>query len=150
MLSLCALVAPTVELGIHLCYGDSGGKHIREPSDLSTAVRLTAELQRQSAHPIAFVHMPVPLGRSDDAYFAPLSSADFTGSMRLVLGLVHDADGLEGCRGRIAAARRHVSDFDIATECGFGRRDPSTIGALLSLHRDLCAPHLPDEARPIL
>jgi hypothetical protein len=32
-----------------------------------------------------------------------------------------------------------VPDFGIATECGFGRRDPATIPALLRLHAEVAA-----------
>ena len=34
----------------------------------------------------------------------------------------------------LATARKHVTDFSIATECGFGRRDPKTIPELLRIH----------------
>ncbi|MGA9951126.1 MAG: hypothetical protein WBQ24_22985, partial [Xanthobacteraceae bacterium] len=52
----------------------------------------------------------------------------------LYLGLIHDADGLPGTLARIAAAHRHVADFGVATECGFGRRDPSSLQTLLDIH----------------
>jgi hypothetical protein len=32
------------------------------------------------------------------------------------------------------AALNHVQAFSVATECGFGRRDPATIPDLLRLH----------------
>jgi len=38
----------------------------------------------------------------------------------------------------MATADRYVQKYDIATECGFGRRDPATIPDLLKIHRDLC------------
>ena len=61
-----------------------------------------------------------------------LSSAWFA------LGLVHYTDGVEGGRRRIAAAERHLSDFGIATECGFGRR-PShqDVRRLIQLHAEI-------------
>jgi hypothetical protein len=37
---------------------------------------------------------------------------------------------------RLATAERHVERFSIATECGFGRRDPATIPGLLRIHAD--------------
>jgi hypothetical protein len=48
-------------------------------------------------------------------------------------------DGLDGARRRLAAAREVVTDFGVATECGFGRRPPETVLALLDLHRDVAA-----------
>ena len=35
---------------------------------------------------------------------------------------------------QIETAKKHMSDFGVATECGFGRRDPSTLPELLELH----------------
>ena len=52
----------------------------------------------------------------------------------LYLGLIHMSDGVEGTRRRIDAAMRHVQRFGVGTECGFGRRPPDTIPALMELH----------------
>jgi hypothetical protein len=52
----------------------------------------------------------------------------------LCLGLVHYTDGVEGTKRRLEVAKRLVSRFSIATECGFGRRDPGTIPELLRIH----------------
>lgn len=35
-------------------------------------------------------------------------------------------------------ADKFVADYDIATECGFGRRDPATTPELLQIHAELC------------
>jgi hypothetical protein len=82
--------------------------------------------------------MPVPRNRTDEAYFAPLERLDLPTSTRLVLGLVHHTDGVEGSRKRIMVAERYAKDFDVATECGFGRRDPAGIPDLLRIHSELC------------
>jgi hypothetical protein len=37
----------------------------------------------------------------------------------------------------MAAAVRHAADFSVATECGFGRRDPNTIPELLRIHAEI-------------
>ena len=55
---------------------------------------------------------------------------------QLCLGLVHHTDGVAGTRQRVAAAEKVVKDFSIATECGFGRRDPGTIPELLRIHAE--------------
>jgi hypothetical protein len=52
----------------------------------------------------------------------------------LILGLVHHTGGIDGTRRRLQTARRHAVDFGIATECGFGRRNPGTIPELLGIH----------------
>jgi hypothetical protein len=80
------------------------------------------------------MHMPVPAERDDDAFYAPLSALKLRPETELYLGLVHDTDGTEGTLRRIAAARRHVNDFGVATECGFGRRPAESVPALIDLH----------------
>lgn len=84
------------------------------------------------------MHMPVPRNRADDTYFLPLQQLALRLETKLCLGLVHYTDGVEGTRRRLATAKRHVPDIAssiaIATECGFGRRDPATIPELLRIH----------------
>ncbi len=130
-------VPPDVELGYHFCYGSFGGKHFVEPKDTGAMVQLANALSRSVERPIAWFHMPVPAERSDDAYFAPLDDLHLQPNCRLYLGLIHDTDGMAGTLSRISAAARHVSDFGIATECGFGRRDPATLQPLIDLHAAL-------------
>jgi len=136
---LCGAVNDNVELGIHLCYGDPGHQHIVQPGDLGTSVAFANAISAASPRTINFMHMPVPAGRSDDAYFEPLKELSMPADTRLIIGLVHHTDGTEGTRARMAAADRFVSEYDVATECGFGRRDPSTIEDLLKIHRDVCS-----------
>jgi hypothetical protein len=81
--------------------------------------------------------MPVPADRNDDAYFKPLQELRLGRDTKLFLGLVHDTDGVMGTRKRIAVAEKFVSDFGIATECGFGRRPPETIPNLLRVHSEV-------------
>jgi hypothetical protein len=135
---LCRKVNPKAELGIHLCYGDPGHKHIVEPKDLTISVAFANGICRASPRSVDFVHMPVPRGRADESFFAPLATLALPASTRLVLGLIHYTDGVEGARKRIAVAERYVRHFDIATECGFGRRDPVTIPDLLRIHKAFC------------
>lgn len=124
-----------VELGIHLCYGDPGHKHVREPTDTGRMVDVYHRLAIAVQRPITWLHMPVPRGRDDDPYFSPLRNLRLKSGTKLYLGLVHLTDGIEGAKRRVAAAERVVSDFGIATECGFGRRPPDTVPELLRLHR---------------
>src|SRR6266513_1497319 len=87
--------------------------------------------------PLAYIHMPVPADRSDEAYFAPLLELKLRRQTKLFLGLVHDSDGAEGTRARIAVAAKFASDFGIAAECGFGRRPPETLPNLLRVHSEV-------------
>ncbi len=134
--ALRAAIPPAVEMGFHLCYGDAGGKHFKEPADTSLLVKIANAISQDSPRPIQWIHMPVPKERDDSAYFAPLKSLKLRPETRLFLGLVHPGDGIEGTRRRMAMAERFVEDFGIATECGFGRRPPETVAELLRIHAE--------------
>ena len=126
-----------VELLYHLCYGDSGHKHVVEPTDMTDMVEFANRVSRQIKRPIALIHMPVPRNRADDAYFAPLRQLKLRPETELCLGLVHYTDGVDGTKRRLATATRYAPRFSIATECGFGRRDPTTIPELLRIHAEI-------------
>ena len=126
-----------VELGYHLCYGDPNHKHVIEPTDLRLCVEMSNELAERVARRIDWIHMPVPKDRADDAYFAPLRNLKTAPETEIFIGLVHMTDGVEGARKRIATAEKHLKEFGIATECGFGRRPPETVKPLLALHKAL-------------
>ena len=131
-------IPESVELGYHLCYGDPGHKHIKEPADTASAVVFANGLTAQIPRRVDWIHLPVPRERNDDAYFAPLADLALASETELVLGLVHHTDGIEGTRARIATAEQVVNEFSVATECGFGRRDADTIPELLKIHRAVC------------
>lgn len=120
-------------LGLHLCYGDLGHVHMLEPRDLARSVEMSNLGCAKAGRRVDFVHMAVPRDRTDDAYFAPLAALDI-GDAAPYLGLVHHTDGESGTRARIAAAKKVLGEFGIATECGFGRRPPEQIPALLEIH----------------
>lgn len=126
-----------VRLGVHLCYGDPDGRHLIEPADTSVMVDIANDLFARVQRRIDYVHMPVPIERTDDAYFAPLDDLLLPAETQLYLGLVHPRDGIEGALRRIAAASSYVEGFGVATECGLGRRKPDDIPALLDLHREV-------------
>ena len=137
LLHLVSLVPASVELGIHLCYGDEGHKHFKEPKDTTLLVRLANALTGGS-RALSWIHMPVPRDRTDTAFFQPLRQLTIPAECQLFLGLVHATDGLEGTRQRLETAKQFApSGFGISTECGFGRRDPATVPTLLKLHLDV-------------
>ncbi len=127
-------VPAAVDLLYHLCYGDSNHRHVVEPTDMADMVEFANRLARNVKRPIQLIHMPVPRNRADDAYFEPLQRLALRPETELCMGLVHHTDGVEGTMHRLATAKRYVNDFAVATECGFGRRDPGTIAELLRIH----------------
>ena len=129
-------VPEDVELGLHLCYGDLDGRHFVEPQDAARMVELANTLAGAIRHKLAYVHMPVPIARTDDAFFAPLRALALASGTEIYLGLVH-GDGAPGVRQRIAAAQKHLDDFGIATECGMARsRTPDVVTNLLAIHAE--------------
>jgi hypothetical protein len=130
-----------VEGGIHLCYGDAGeDKHYVNPRDMGVMVAFHNAIAAQASHPIAWLHMPVPKEREDEAYFAPLAGLHLRPETELMLGLVHRLDGVEGARRKVAAARKFVPAFGVGTECGMGRYfSPETIPEIFALHRRVAA-----------
>jgi len=122
---LAAAVAAGVELGFHLCYGDLDGKHFVDPIDATKMVELANLITRSVSRSVTWLHMPVPIGRSDDAFYAPLKDLRLSPQTELYLGLVHASDGVEGATRRIEAAKKYAPPFGIASECGISRgRDP--------------------------
>ena len=129
-------VSEDVQVGFHLCYGDFQHKHFMNPRDLRVATEVANRLTRASSRAIDWIHVPVPIDRDDAAYFAPLDDLAISSQTDLYLGLIHFDDGVEGAIRRATAARAVMNGFGIGTECGFGRRDPTTIPELLQLHAE--------------
>ncbi len=129
-------VPASAMLGYHLCYGDLGHRHLVEPDSLSLAVEIANLAVAHSGRHVDWVHMPVPVNRSDDAYFAPLRDLAI-GDTKLFLGLIHRHDGVEGALARARVAKQYFVQFGVATECGLGRRDPETLIELLRIHREV-------------
>jgi hypothetical protein len=123
---LGAAVPQDVELGFHLCYGDYDAKHFVEPTDATKMVELANLIVRSVPRPTTWMHMPVPIERTDAAFYAPLQNLQLGPETELYLGLVHAQDGVDGTLRRITAARTSVQGFGIASECGISRgRDPN-------------------------
>ena len=128
-----------VEVGYHLCYGDVEEQHFAEPTDAGRLAEVLGGLFTRPARSITWVHLPVPIDRDDDAYFAPLASVDWPAETERYLGLIHHEDGVDGALRRAATAARFVPSFGIATECGFGRGPSERTAPLLDLHAEVAA-----------
>ena len=120
-----------IELGYHLCYGSPADEHMVQPKDAGVMVEITNAVAAGVKRPIQFFHLPVPKGRTDDAYFAPLEKLRLKPETELYLGLIHHNDAA-GDAARLAAARRHARVDGIGTECGMARGDPARLPALLA------------------
>jgi len=140
MATVCASIPTGVDLGFHLCYGDWEARHFIEPVDMGKMVEVANGLKAVVPHPIAYVHMPVPIARSDDEYFKPLAGLALDRRTEIYLGLIHLQDGVPGARRRMEAAQKYVKHFGLATECGLGRcKTPDVVSCILQLHAEVCA-----------
>ena len=126
-------VPAAIELGYHLCYGSPADEHMVQPKDAGLMVEMVNAIVAGVKRPIQFFHLPVPKGRTDDAYFAPLEKLKLKPGTALYLGLIHHNDAA-GDAARLAAARRHTRVDGIGTECGMARGDPARLAALLAAH----------------
>ena len=122
-----------VDLGYHLCYGSPADEHLVQPKDAGLMVEMANAILAGVQRPIQFFHLPVPKGRTDDAYFAPLEKLVLGAQTQLYLGLIHHNDGA-GDAARLAAASRHARVDGLGTECGMARGDPARLPALLAAH----------------
>jgi len=126
-------VPGAIELGYHLCYGSPADEHCVQPKDMAIMVEIANATSAGVARPIQFFHMPVPKGRTDDSYFAPLDNLRLHPETELYLGLIHHDDP-GGDLARLATAGRHASVAGVATECGMARGDPGRLPSLLAAH----------------
>ena len=131
-------VPEPIELGYHLCYGSPADEHMIQPKDAGVMVEITNRLMAAVRRPVAFMHLPVPKNRADDAYYAPLKNLELKPGTELLLGLVHYDDAAGNAR-RLAAARRFAPVAGIGTECGWGRADPARVPGFLAAHAALAA-----------
>lgn len=121
-------VPEEVELGWHLCYGDFQHEHFHQPEDAGALADMAGALSAATARRVDWIHIPVPIDRTDDAFFAPLARLALPPETELHLGLVHMRDGVDGTRARVETALKYVDGFGVACECGMGRRPPERGG----------------------
>lgn len=131
---LGAAVPEAAELGFHLCYGSPGDENLVRPTDATSLMELMNGMGKTVKRRLDFIHIPVPKVFVDETFFAPLRHWKRRAETHLYLGLIH-RDDAEGNQKRIQAAKRIISEFGVATECGWGRSDPRRLSDILSSHR---------------
>ena len=132
-------VPDDVQLGYHLCYGDSGQKHFTEPADTTHLTAIANGIAAGVDRTLNWIHLPVPKDRIDREYYQPLKHLELQPETEIYLGLIHDGDGADTNKQRIDAARSVLQNFGLATECGFGRRPPESVPKLIETHAQLAA-----------
>ena len=137
---LASAVSPDIRMGYHICYGDFGHVHFMQPADTGLMVdRANTIVQRiKPVHDVAYIHMPVPKARLDEAHYKPMVSLELH-DPKLFLGVVH-ANDESGTRQRLETATAVYPNIcGIATECGLGRTPPEEIGSVLKICASVAA-----------
>ena len=140
LIRLAAAVKPSVEMGYHLCYGDLGHTHFVQPPDAELLVEMANAIVQKigSVHSVAYIHMPVPKDRLDEAYFKPLKTLDLQDT-KLILGLVHAHDEAASKKRLETAQTIYPNISGVSTECGLGRTPPEELDSILEICASLTA-----------
>jgi hypothetical protein len=144
-------VPDDVPVGMHLCYGDYGHQHFKQPDSLELQVRLVNAVVSAARRPVDWFSFTVPQARSDPDYFAPLRDLQAGPETELYFALVpyYPADQPEGTTAdqvrlidaRLAESPSGSRDWGISTECGMGRVAADDVLSLLDVHRQILEIH---------
>jgi hypothetical protein len=142
-------VPADVPVGLHLCYGDYGHQHWKQPASLELQVRLANAVATGARRALDFVSFTVPQDRTDEPYFAPIAELTVDAATELYFALVPYHPGTQPAGatteqiGHVDAALTRsptgARTWGICTECGMGRARREDIPALLDLHRTILA-----------
>jgi hypothetical protein len=140
-------VPADVPVGLHLCYGDYGHQHFKQPDSVQLQVDLLNAVVAAAHRPVSWASFTVPQSRRDAGYFAPLRDLATGPETELYFALVpyhpdDQADGttadqvrhIDGALGLSSAGPR---EWGICTECGMGRVERSEVPRLLDLHCEI-------------
>jgi hypothetical protein len=142
-------VPAEVPVGLHLCYGDYGHQHFKQPESLALQVRVLDAVSAAAGRGVSFVSFTVPQYQRTESYFAPLTGLTTDPGTELNFALVpyHPADQEPGTTAdqvrlidaALAAGLGGSRAWGICTECGMGRVDREDIPVLLDLHAQIIA-----------
>jgi hypothetical protein len=142
-------VPADIPVGLHLCYGDYGHQHFKQPESLALQVSVLNAVTAAARRTVSFVSFTVPQYQRDESYFAPLAGLASDPDTELNFALVpyHPAEQAPGTTAdqvqlidaALAASPGGPRAWGVCTECGMGRAERDEIPALLDLHRDIVA-----------
>jgi hypothetical protein len=134
-------------VGMHLCYGDYGHQHFKQPDSLRMQVDLVNAVTSATQRGLDFVSFTVPQGRSDGAYFEPLAGLKTGPETELYFALVpyHPDDQAPGTTAEqieqidavLINSPGGTRHWGICTECGMGRVAAGDVPKLLDLHSQI-------------
>jgi hypothetical protein len=136
-----------IPAGLHLCYGDYGHQHFKQPESLALQVRVLNAVTAAAVRPVSFVSFTVPQYQREESYFAPLAelTADLDTELNFALVPYQPAEQASGTSqaqvrlidAALAASPAGPRDWGVCTECGMGRAGRDEIPVLLDLHSQL-------------
>jgi hypothetical protein len=140
-------VPADVQAGLHLCYGDYGHQHFKQPESLAMQVRVVNAVTAAASRPVGFVSFTVPQYQSGESYFTPLAGLTTGPETELNFALVpyHPAEQTPGTTeaqvrlidAALAASPGGSREWGICTECGMGRAARDDIPGLLDQYREI-------------
>jgi hypothetical protein len=140
-------VPADIPVGMHLCYGDYGHQHFKQPESLQLQVDLVNAVIAATRRPLNFVSFTVPQGRNDSAYFEPLGGLRTDSETELYFALVPyhpddqapgtTAEQIEHIDAALINSPGGARHWGICTECGMGRVDAGDVPRLLDLHSQM-------------
>lgn len=140
-------VPEDVPVGMHLCYGDYGHQHFKQPESLAMQVALVNAVVADAGRTVNWFSFTVPQSRSDPEYFAPVRELRVVPETELYFALVpyHPADQPDGTTAEqvrlidatLADSPSETREWGICTECGMGRVAAADVPRLLDLHRTI-------------
>ena len=147
-LASCADHVPDdVPVGMHLCYGDYGHQHFKQPDSLDLQVRLVNAVLAAANRTVNWFSFTVPQGRGDEDYFAPLRDVQAGPDTELDFALVPyypddqppstTAEQVRLIDAALAQSSSGPREWGICTECGMGRVASKDVPTLLDLHREI-------------
>jgi hypothetical protein len=144
-------VPEDVPVGMHLCYGDYGHTHFKQPDSLELQVYLVNAVVAATSRPVSWFSFTVPQARRDGDYFAPLRDLQAGPQTELYFALVpyYPVDQPQGTTSEqvrlidahLAESPSGSRDWGICTECGMGRVAADDVPTLLDLHREILDSH---------
>ena len=141
LLRLSHLVPDDVELGYHLCTGNRLRRSVMEGDrDARNVVDVANALSASLGRSLTWLHLPAAPLADPDRFFEPFAELSLRPETELYLGLVNLADGVAGATNRVAIANRFMSNFGVATPCGWGRQPPRVVQGLLQLQAAIATP----------
>lgn len=140
-----------VPTGLHLCYGDYGHQHFKQPESLAMQVQVVNSVLSAASRPVEWVSFTVPQSRSDEAYFAPVGELQVGSETELYFALVPyepasqprgtTAEQVRLIDAALAESSAGAREWGICTECGMGRVEAGDVPTLLDLHREILEGH---------